>query len=150
MVTPYPCTVLNSKLPLWKVKESSILHCNKQVWVQVDYRNYRAAYIKAYPEENIKKYFLDHILNRRVARLKGYNYLRIIPVFSGVNTSSGGVTEKYGFDYHSTERMIKLNEENRAFIEYADITGIVKMLNRKTGGKFQDLIRDSLGLFEKA
>ena len=47
----------------------------------------------------MKGFFIDHILNRRVARLKGFYYLRVIPVSPGVNTSSGGVTENYGFEY---------------------------------------------------
>jgi len=146
IVTPHFCPELNKKLPLWKLKESDILHHKKQLWVHVDYRYYRAAYIKACPEQDVKGYVLDHILNRRVARLKGFEYLRIIPVTRGVNSNSGAITEKYGFEYHSTDRMKKLNQENQAFIEYGDIADIVKMLNLKTGGKFQDIIRDSLNL----
>jgi hypothetical protein len=146
IVTPHFCPELNKKLPLWKLKESAILHSKKQVWVDVNYKSYREAYIKACPEEDIKGYALDHILNRRVARLKRFDYLRIIPVTIGVNTNSGAITEKYGFEYHSTERMKKLNQKSKAFIEYGDIADIVKMLNRKTGGKFQDKIRDSLNL----
>ncbi len=147
IVSPYSIPERNEKLQLWKLKESAVLHSKKQVWVQVDYRNYRAAYTKVFPAECITGYFIDHILNRRVARLKGFHYLRIIPVSPCVNTNSGGVTEKYGFEYHSTERMRQLNSENKAAIEYADKADIIKMLNKKTGGKFQDLIRDSLYLF---
>ena len=146
MVTPHFYPELNTKLPLWGLKESAILHCNKQVWVHVDYSSYRNAYIKACANEDVKEFFLDHILNRRIARLKGFNYLRIIPVSPNVNTSSGGVTEKYGFKHHSTDRMKKLNQENQPFIQYADIADIVKMLNQKTGGKFQDIICESLNL----
>lgn len=146
IVNPYFNPELNSKLPLWKIKESGILHAQKQVWVHVDYRHYRSAYIKACPEENVTEMVLDHILNRRVARLKGFDYLRIIPVTKAVNASSGGVTEKYGFGHHSTERMKKINQDDRAFIEYADIADMVKMLNQKTGGKFQDSIRDAIEL----
>lgn len=149
IVTPHFCPELNTKLPLWKLKESSILHSNKQIWVHVDYSSYRTAYIKACPEEDVKGLFIDHILNRRVSRLKGFYYIRVIPVSPNVNTSSGGVTEKYGFEYHSTDHMKQLNEESQPFIQYADIADIVKMLNQKTGGKFQDIIRDSLYLLEE-
>ncbi len=148
-VTTHSIPELNKKLPLWALRESEILHREKQVWVHVDYKGYRTAYIKACPEDDVKGYVLDHIMNRRVARLKGYSYLRIIKVNSDVNTSSGGVTEKYGFDYHSTDRMKKINSESEAFIEYGDIADVIKMLNKKTGGKFQDIIRDSLYLFEE-
>lgn len=149
IVRPPFCPALNKKLPLWKLKESEILHCNKQVWVHVDFKSYRAAYIKACPEEDVSALILDHILNRRVARLKGFDYLPILPVTKGVNTSSGGVTEKYGFAYQSAAHMQSINKESEAFIEYADIADIVKMLNQKTGGKFQDIIRDSLYLLEE-
>ncbi len=127
IVKPHICPDLNPRLPLWKLKESAILHFKIQVWVHVDYSNYRIAYMRAFPEENVKGYFIDHILNRRVARLKGFNYLRIIPVSPSVNSSSGGITEKYGFSYHSTARMKKINQKNQPFIEYADITAIVKI-----------------------
>lgn len=146
IVTPHFYPTLNIKLPLWKLKESAVLHCSKQIWVHVDYQNYRRAYIKACPEEDVKHFYLDHIFNRRVARLKGFYYLRIIPVSSNVNTSSGGVTEKYGFEYHSSERMQKINKENQAFIEYADLADIVKMLNLKTGGLLQDIVNESQNL----
>lgn len=149
IVTPHYCPDQNEKLPLWKLKESAVLHANKQVWVHVNYRSYRSAYTKAFCEQDVKNYFIDHILNRRVARLKGFDYLRVIPVSPEVNSSSGGVTEKYGFNHHSTTRMKNINKEDQAFIEYADIADIVKMLNLKTGGKFQDIIRDSLYLLEE-
>ena len=147
VVIPYNCPIPNPRLPLWEIKESMILHSTRQLWVHVDYRKYRLAYKKAYPQEEIKGLCIDHIFNRRVARLKRFTYLRVIPVSPGVNTSSGGVTEKYGFDYHSTPRMIKLNAENQASIEYADKADIIKMLNMKTGGKFQDVLRDTIYLF---
>jgi Lhr-like helicase len=149
IVTPAYYPVINNKLPLWKLSEAAILHSSKQIWVHVNYRSYRHAYIKACPEENVKDLFIDHILNRRVARLKGFEFVRVIPVLREVNTSSGVVTEKYGFNHHSTDRMKGLNKEDQAFIEYADIADVVKMLNRKIGNKFQYGIRDSLYLLEE-
>jgi hypothetical protein len=143
IVTPHCNPETNIKLPLWRLKESSILHKRKQVWVHVDYKSYRQAYIKATPEEDVKGMVLDHILNRRVARLKGFYYVRIIPVSPGVNTSSGGVTEKYGYDYHNSDHMKKINRENQAFIEYADLADLVKMLNFKTGGLLQTVVNES-------
>lgn len=149
IVTPDFTPELNKKLPLWELRESSVLHCKKQVWVHVDYKYYRLAYKLACPEENITGYVIDHILNRRVARLKGFHYLRIIPVSRGVNTNSGAVTEKYGYNYHSSDRMKNINHLVQPFIEYADIADLVKMLNQKTGGKFQDNIRGAIFLLEE-
>ncbi len=78
--------------------------------------------------------------------MKGFDFVRVIPVLPGVNTSSGGVTEKYGFDYHSSVQMKKLNLENQAYIEYADLADIVKMLNLKTGVRFQDIVNEAQSL----
>ncbi len=143
LVIPHYIPELNVKLPLWKIKESTIFHYSKQIWVHVNYACYRKAYIQACPEENVKGFVLDHILNRRMARLKGFDYLRIIPVSPNTNTSSGVVTEKYGFEYHSTENMKNVNLQNKALIQYADLADIVKMLNLKTGGLLQDIVNEA-------
>jgi len=83
-----------------------------------------------------------------MARLKRFNYLRIIPISRGSNSSSGGVSEGYGFDYHSTPEMIERNKSCPAFIQYADAADIVKMLDLKTGGTLQEGVRDGLKLME--
>jgi hypothetical protein len=133
---------INERLAIWKLEESQILHYPKQVWVHVDYSNYRIAYKKAHPEEDLTNVVLDHIMNRRVARLKGYKYLRIVPISREANSSSGRMAEKYGFDYHNTPYMRKFNSENPTFIEYGDLADIVKMLNIKTGGLLQDGVNE--------
>lgn len=133
---------LNERLAIWELKESSILCSPKQVWVHVDYKGYRKAYQKAFPDEDIKGFVLDHIMNRRVARLKGFNYLRIIPISRVANTSSGNVTEKYGHEYHNTTAMKKINSESTQFIQFADLADVVKMLNIKTGGSLQDGVNE--------
>lgn len=138
----FPCA--DKKSAIWKVKEAEILHCTSQMWVHVNYTNYRKAYQKAFPEQNLKNFVIDHIMNRRVARLKGYEYLRIIPISRAANSSSGNITEKYGFEYHCTERMMQLNCQNSPFIQYGDIADIVKMLNIKTGGSFQEGVNEAL------
>ncbi|MDB5198747.1 MAG: hypothetical protein JWO92_710 [Chitinophagaceae bacterium] len=138
---------LDRKFPIWKLKESVILHRTNQVWVHVDYRQYRNAYKTAFPDEEITNMFLDHVMNRKAARLKGFNYLRIIPISRQANTSSGSSAEQYGVKYHSTPEMINYNKICETFIQYADVADIVKMLNMQTGGSFQDGIRDALNLF---
>jgi hypothetical protein len=135
--------IINERLAIWKLKESAILYIQKQVWVHVDYKGYRQAYQKAFPNENIKGLVLDHIMNRRVARLKGFNYLRIIPILREVNSSSGNVTEKYGYGYHSSAEMKRINNESIPNIQFADLADVVKMLNIKTGGSLQDGVNDA-------
>jgi hypothetical protein len=144
LVSPFSSPSPNNKLPIWKVKGVEILHHPRQVWVHVNYTAYRKVYSKAFPDEDLTNLVIDHIMNRRLARLKGFEYLRVIPISRAANSSSGNVTEKYGFAYHSTNRMKHLNSENRPFIQYGDIADIVKMLNINTGGKFQQGINDAL------
>jgi len=62
---------INYRLPIWQLEESCILHHQKQLWVHVDYRLYRRAYTKAFPNENISGKVIDHVMNRVLARLTG-------------------------------------------------------------------------------
>jgi len=130
-------------LPIWQLPESAILHHPRQVWVHVDYSNYKKAYLKAFGELGDHGHVLDHIMNRRVARLKYFSYLRIVPISRGANSSSGGLSEKWAVEYHSSPEMRKVNRESPARIQYADLADIVKMLNIKTGGSLQDPVNEA-------
>src|SRR6185503_19428643 len=121
LVRAYEPSARNPKLPIWKLGESSILHYPQQVWVHVDCRAYRSAYARAFPNQDLQGLVLDHILNRRAARLKRFDYLRIVPISRGANSSSGGLPEKWGVTYHNTPSMIKINAASPAFIQYADL-----------------------------
>jgi len=46
--------------------------------------------------------------------------------------------------------MVKKNREYPAFIQYADIADITKMLNLKTGGSIQDGVNDVIKLVSVA
>ena len=72
----------------------------------------------------------DHVLNRRVARLKGFSYLRIVPISRGANSSHGSLSEGWSVAYHSTPQMREINRASLASVQYADIADIAKMLNR--------------------
>jgi len=138
--------VPNLKLPIWQLKEATILHQAKQLWVHVDFDDYRAAYAKVFPDTDLTELVLDHVMNRRIARLKGFEYLRIVPISRAANSSSGGLPEKWGVKYHSTPEMIENNRESPAFIQYADLGDIVKMLNIKTGNSLQDAVNEAQDL----
>lgn len=133
-------------LPIWQLQESAILHYPKQVWVHVDYPGYKKAYLKAFGKLDNCGYVLDHIMNRRVARLKYFSYLRIVPISREANSSSGGLSEKWAVEYHSSPKMRKENMESLARIQYADLADIVKMLNIKTGGSLQDPVNEAQAL----
>ncbi len=83
----------NERLAIWRHPGAAILHYPRQVWVHVDYSAYRRAYLRAFPDTNLTGFVLDHVMNRRVARLKGFAYLRIVPISRAANSSHGGLAE---------------------------------------------------------
>ena len=106
------------------------------------YKGYRKAYRKAFPDEDISSLVLDHIPNRKMVKVMGFNYVRIIPVSRGANSSSGSLCEQWGIEYQSTPRMRKINSDKKSFIQYADLACLVKMLNIKTGGGVMDAVNE--------
>lgn len=133
---------INSKLAIWKLERSEMLHKNFQVWVDVSYHGYRKAYIKGFPNENIDSFVLDHAINRRIAALKGFRYVRLIPVSREVNSSSA-FSEKWGVAHHGSEHMQKVHRERKVYIQYADTPDILNMLNIKPGGGVMNTVRDA-------
>ncbi|MCH8123814.1 MAG: hypothetical protein IH853_11925 [Bacteroidetes bacterium] len=143
LLEPYEPESINWNLPIWELKNSSILHDSRQLWVHVNYSGYRKAYLKAFPDDDMTGQVLDHVMNRRIARLKGFTYVRLVPISRAANSSSGGLSEKWGVTYHGTPHMRELNRENPAQIQYADLPDIVKMLDIKTGGNIQDPVNEA-------
>lgn len=134
---------LNVRLPIWRLQAAAVLHYPSQVWVHVDYSDYRKAYCRAFPAQNLDGLVIDHVMNREVARLKGFEYLRVIPISREANSSSGGLSEKWAVAYHKATARVEQNRQNPAFIQYADLADIVKMLNMKTGGALQDPVNEA-------
>jgi hypothetical protein len=133
----------DARLAIWDLPEAAILHSPLQVWVHVDFRAYRRAYKQAYPDFSLAGLVLDHILNRRVARLKGFQYLRIVPISRSANSSHGALSEDWGVEYHSTPEMRVKNRASLALVQYADLADITKMLNRKGGGSLMDNVNEA-------
>jgi hypothetical protein len=146
LVCAYDAPAADTRLPIWDQPGAAILRATRQVWVDVDARDYRRAYATAFPEQDLSSLVLDHVMNRRVARLKGFRYLRIVPISRGANSSSGGLSEKWGVAYHGTPHMLTINKHLGTFIQYADLADIVKMLNIKTGGSLQDAVNEAQAL----
>lgn len=141
----WPCEI-DTNLAIWQLPQSRALRREKQLWVHVDYRGYRGAYEKAFPADDSAELVIDHVLNRRVARLKDFQYLRVLPISRGANSSSGGLSEKWAVEYHSSPEMRAKNKASPAQIQVADIADIVKMLNYKTGGATQDPVNEAQSL----
>lgn len=138
----------DDRLPIWNLPAAAILHYPLQVWVDADYSGYRRAYIRAFRDADLNDFVIDHVMNRRVARLKGFKYLRVVPVSRAVNSSHGGLSEKWAVEHHSSTKMVKFNKESQAVIQYADLSDIVKMINMEGGGSLMENVNDSQKLVE--
>jgi hypothetical protein len=130
----------DDRLSIWSLPTAAVLHYPQQVWVHVDYSGYRRAYTRAFPDADLTDFVIDHVMNRRVARLKGFRYLRVVPVSRAVNSSHGGLSEKWAAEYHSSPRMVKLNKSSQAVVQYADLSDIVKMINMEGGGSLMEIV----------
>ena len=138
----------DARLPIWQIPKSAVLHHPRQVWVHVDYTDYRRAYMRAFPDGYLADFVIDHVMNRRVARLKGFQYLRVVPVARTVNSSHGGLSEKWAVAYHRSSRMMEINRASKAAVQYADISDIVKMINMEGGSSLMAIVNDAQKLVE--
>ena len=144
-----PPKSINKKLAIWSIPESTVLHQPLQVWAHVDYSSYRKAYKEAFPEEDIHSKVIDHVHNRRLARVKGFSYVRLLPISRSANSSSGSVSEQWAIKHHNTPRIRKMNREKGNFIQYADIADLVKMLDLKTGGGRMSAVNEAQALLRE-
>ncbi len=142
LVSAYDPAPLDDRLPIWRLPASSVFHAVQQIWVHVDYRKYRRAYCDVFGSLS-RDEVIDHVMNRRVAGIKGMQYVRVVPISRAANSSSGSMSERYGVAHHLTEAATAYRLTHPANIQYADIADLVKMLNVLTGGRFQDAVNDA-------
>lgn len=137
------------ELVIWRTPGAAELRRSTQLWVHVDFRGYRAAFERAFPGLLTPDMVVDHILNRRVARLKDFQFLRVCAISRGSNSSSGGLSEKWAVEYHGTPAMRAKNLASPARVQHADLADIVKMMDLKTGGSHQDPVNEAQALLRK-
>jgi hypothetical protein len=101
------------------------------------------SYLQAFPDFDLTGLVLDHVMNRRVARLKGFAYLRVVPISRGANSSHGSLSEGWAVEYHSSPEMREKNRISQAAVQYADLSDIVKMLNIRGGGSLMDNVNEA-------
>lgn len=148
LVEAHKSEMPDERLAIWGLPEAAVLHYPRQVWVHVDYLAYRRAYIRAFPDIDLTGFVLDHVMNRRVARLKGFTYLRIVPISRAANSSHGGLSEGWAVEYHSSPMMKERHRASQAVVQYADLADIVKMLNMEGGGSFMDVVNQAQKLVD--
>lgn len=149
LVRPENLPILDQALPISRCNSADIFHRPLQVWVRTDYNGYRRAYKKAFPGENIDGKVLSHALNRRVAALQGFQYVRITPVSRGCNSSSA-FSEEWGVALHSTPEQMSANKKRGAFIKYADLAELMLMMDMKLGGGVMDAVNEGQKLVRPA
>lgn len=136
---------LPNELPVWKHSRCSHLAASQQIWVDIDYKDYRKVY-NTHCKDVEKGDVIDHIMNRRLARGLGYKYVRLLHVSRETNSSSGRGGESFAMENLPTG--IKINPDiNKSEIVYADPMDLLKMLNVKVGGFGLDAVRDNHHLF---
>lgn len=148
LVESYEPEKPDERLAIWAHPQAGVLHFPRQVWVHLDYGAYRRAYVRAFPDLDLRGFVLDHVMNRRVARLKGFTYLRIVPISRAANSSHGGLSEGWGVELHGSPRMMELNKASKAMVQYADLADVVKMLNLEGGGSFMQVVNDAQKLVD--
>jgi hypothetical protein len=133
--------LMDPRLPIWSMVGSRVFCAPMQVWVHIAYTRYRAAYRKAFPEEDLGSTVLSHAENRRSAALKGLNYVRITPVSRGSNSSSA-FSEEWGVALHSDPYQMAANKKRGMRVQYADLTGLMLLLDLKLGGGVMDAVNE--------
>lgn len=135
-------------LPICDHVNVGMLHTRRQVWVHIAFTRYRDAYRKALPDEMITGKVLSHAMNRRIAALKGFDYVRITPVSQGGNSSSS-FSEKWGVSRHGAPVQIAARRIRPPFIQYADLSDLMLMLDIKVGGGVMDVVNEGQKLVER-
>jgi hypothetical protein len=138
----------DARLRIWSLPTAAVLHHPLQVWVHVNYSCYRRAYTRGFPDTDLTDFVIDHVMNRRVARLKGFHYLRVVPVARAVNSSHGGLSERWAVEYHSLPRMLEFNRASKTAVQYADLSDIVKMINMEGGGSLMEIVNQAQKLVD--
>lgn len=131
-------------LRIWRLPEAGSLHPRRQVWVHVDDPAYRKAYLRGFPDARLDGKVIDHVMNRRAARILGYDLLRVVPISRAANSSSGAGSEAMGVAYQRSRGPPQ--RPPRGSIRHADLADLVKMLDRKTGGAPFDPINEAQSL----
>jgi hypothetical protein len=144
----------SSPLPERLIARHHALVHSPQVWVHPDYDGYQDAYEAAPGLRTAGDCYLDHVMNREMARVMQYDWLRLCPVADQVNTSGGNPvggevrlstkkkpnrdgSPKYHRDTDPLEEEMQKRPRDRGFkrshILYADPFDVTKMLNISPG-----------------
>ena len=122
-----------NNLEIWLNPRSLFINYPVQLWVDIDFKYYRKVYKQVFHDFNLDNMVIDHIMNRKFARLLDYRYTRLIHIDRGVNASSGRGPETESVKFQKGNQDFE-SRGYKAVIQYADPVDILKILNIKTGG----------------
>jgi hypothetical protein len=71
--------------------------------------------------------------------LKGFSFVRITPTSRAANSSSA-FSERWGVTLHSEPSQAEANRRRGAFVEYADLTELMLMMDKRLGGGVMDAV----------
>ena len=79
------------------------------------------------------------------AMLKGFRFVRLTPTSRAANSSSA-FSEGWGVTLHGTREQMAANRRRGAFIQYADLTELMLMLDLRLGGGVMDAVNEGQSL----
>jgi hypothetical protein len=135
-------------LPISNHPNAGIFHARQQVWVHVAYKSYRSAYKRAFPDENIAGRILSHAMNRDTAVHKGFDFVRLTPV-SGIANVSSAFSEQWAKELHKPKEPVVARRTGPPFIQYADLSDLMLMLDMMLGGGVMDAVNEGQKLLER-
>jgi hypothetical protein len=135
-------------LPMSDHPNAGTLHARQQMWVHIAYRPYRAAYRRAFPNENIEGKILSHAMNRRTAAHKGFDFVRITPVSGAANVSSA-FSENWAVELHKSSRQVGERRTDPPLIQYADLSDLMLMLDMMLGGGVVEVVNEGQRLLAR-
>jgi hypothetical protein len=141
LVTVSERVEIDPLLPISDHPNASIFHARQQVWVHVAYKPYRRAYERAFPDENIGGLILSHTMNRDTAAHKGFDFVRLTPV-SGIANVSSAFSEQWAKELHKPKQPVVTQRTGPPFIQYADLSDLMLMLDMMLGGGVMDAVNE--------
>jgi cold shock protein len=125
-----------NELEIWKNSRSYLLQTTRQLWVDVDDRNYRKLYKNTFPEIDLTGFDVDHIFNKQLAKMYGFQFVRLLHVSVKSNREIGSGPEKESTSFRKKD-YVPVHYE----IQYADPLDMCKLMHLKTGtGQYMDAI----------
>jgi len=80
-------------------------------------------------------------MNRRLAAFKGFEFVRLTPASRAANSSSA-FSEEWAIDRHKVAEQIEANRNLGMFVQYADLTDLMLMLDLRLGGGLMDAVNE--------